>query len=93
MRGDDQSSNDAERGDDALEPLLTMEDMERLFKQSAWTITRKVKAGLLPPPIKLSDSTVRWSPAAIRRKLRELQEAADAEYARRAQKRKRSKAA
>jgi predicted DNA-binding transcriptional regulator AlpA len=42
-----------------LEPLLTTSDLERLLKVDRRTITRLVKRGELPAPLKLGGSN-RW---------------------------------
>jgi predicted DNA-binding transcriptional regulator AlpA len=47
-----------------LEPLLTTSDLERLLKVDRRTITRLVKRGELPAPLKLGGSN-RWRPEAI----------------------------
>jgi predicted DNA-binding transcriptional regulator AlpA len=47
-----------------LEPLLTTPDLERLLKVDRRTITRLVKRGELPAPLKLGGSN-RWRPEDI----------------------------
>jgi predicted DNA-binding transcriptional regulator AlpA len=47
-----------------LEPLLTTPDLERLLKVDRRTITRLVKRGELPLPLKLGGSN-RWRPEDI----------------------------
>jgi predicted DNA-binding transcriptional regulator AlpA len=47
-----------------LEPLLTTSDLERLLKVDRRTITRLVKRGVLPAPLKLGGSN-RWRPQDI----------------------------
>jgi predicted DNA-binding transcriptional regulator AlpA len=47
-----------------LEPLLTTTDLERLLKVDRRTITRLVKRGELPAPLKLGGSN-RWRPENI----------------------------
>jgi len=47
-----------------LEPLLTTSDLERLLKVDRRTITRLVKRGELPAPLKLGGSN-RWRPEDI----------------------------
>jgi excisionase family DNA binding protein len=42
-----------------LEPLLTIEDLERLLRVHRRTIARMVKRGELPPPLKVGSSN-RW---------------------------------
>jgi predicted DNA-binding transcriptional regulator AlpA len=47
-----------------LEPLLTTPDVERLLQVDRRTITRLVKRGELPAPLKLGGSN-RWRPEDI----------------------------
>ena len=42
-----------------LEPLLTVEDLERMLRVDRRTIARLCKKGQLPPPLKLGGSN-RW---------------------------------
>jgi len=42
-----------------LEPLLTVEDLERLLRVDRRTVSRLVKRGQLPPPMKLGGGN-RW---------------------------------
>jgi predicted DNA-binding transcriptional regulator AlpA len=42
-----------------LDPLLTVEDLERLLRVDRRTVSRLCKKGQLPPPIKLGGSN-RW---------------------------------
>lgn len=42
-----------------IEPLLTVENLERLFRVHRRTIARLVKRGELPPPLKVGGSN-RW---------------------------------
>ena len=42
-----------------LEPLLTVEDLERMLRVDRRTIARLCKKGQLPPPLKLGGSK-RW---------------------------------
>ena len=42
-----------------LEPLLTVEDLERILRVDRRTIARLCKKGQLPPPLKLGGSN-RW---------------------------------
>jgi predicted DNA-binding transcriptional regulator AlpA len=48
-----------------LEPLLTTADLERLLRVDRRTITRLVKRGELPAPLKLGGSN-RWRPQDIK---------------------------
>jgi predicted DNA-binding transcriptional regulator AlpA len=43
----------------ALEPLLIVEDLERLLRVDRRTVARLCKRGQLPPPLKLGGSN-RW---------------------------------
>ena len=47
-----------------LEPLLTVEDLERLLRVDRRTVARLCKRGLLPRPIKIGGSN-RWKPEDI----------------------------
>jgi predicted DNA-binding transcriptional regulator AlpA len=47
-----------------LEPLLTVEDLERMLRVDRRTIARLYKKGQLPPPLKLGGSN-RWRTADI----------------------------
>ena len=42
-----------------LQPLLTVEDLERILRVDRRTIARLCKKGQLPPPLKLGGSN-RW---------------------------------
>jgi predicted DNA-binding transcriptional regulator AlpA len=42
-----------------LQPLLTVEDLERLLRVDRRTVARLCKRGQLPPPLKLGGSN-RW---------------------------------
>lgn len=48
-----------------LQPLLTSEDLQRLFQVTARTIARWCADGHLPPPIKVGGCS-RWSADVIR---------------------------
>ena len=50
-------TNDAARAE--LEPLLTVDDLERLLRVDRRTIARLCKRGQIPPPLKLGGSN-RW---------------------------------
>jgi predicted DNA-binding transcriptional regulator AlpA len=47
-----------------LEPLLTTRDLQRLLQVDRRTVTRLVKRGELPPPLKLGGCN-RWRPEVI----------------------------
>jgi predicted DNA-binding transcriptional regulator AlpA len=51
-----------------LEPLLTVEDLERLLRVDRRTIARLCKRGQIPPPLKLGGSN-RWRADEIARTL------------------------
>jgi predicted DNA-binding transcriptional regulator AlpA len=48
----------------SLEPLLTVEDLERLLRVDRRTIARLWKKGQIPPPLKLGGSN-RWTAADV----------------------------
>ena len=48
-----------------IQPLLTSEDLQRLFQVTGRTIARWCAAGYIPPPIKVG-SRNRWNADVIR---------------------------
>ena len=54
-----------------LEPLLTVEDLERLLRVDRRTVRRLWKRGQLPPPLKLGGSN-RWKAEDIAEALERL---------------------
>jgi excisionase family DNA binding protein len=48
----------------ALEPLLTVSDVERLLGVNRRTVRRLCKKGKLPPPLKVGQQ-LRWKPEEI----------------------------
>ena len=62
--------NDSAR---ALEPLLTVEDLERLLRVDRRTVARLCKRGQLPQPLKLGGGN-RWKAEDIAAALDKLQQ-------------------
>ena len=54
-----------------IEPLLTSDDLERLFRVTAKTIARWCASGRLPRPVKVG-GTNRWKASSIRKYIEEL---------------------
>jgi predicted DNA-binding transcriptional regulator AlpA len=55
----------------ALEPLLTVADLERLLRVDRRTVRRLWERGQLPPPLKIGGSN-RWKPDDITEALERL---------------------
>jgi predicted DNA-binding transcriptional regulator AlpA len=53
---------------EAMEPLLTVKDLETLFRVHRRTITRLVERGRFPAPIKIGESC-RWTRSDINKVL------------------------
>jgi predicted DNA-binding transcriptional regulator AlpA len=60
-----------------LEPLLTVEDLERLLQVDNRTIIRLCKKGRLPAPIKVGHAN-RWKPDEVARALDRMDRVHDA---------------
>ena len=64
------------QGTNGAEPLLTRNDLLKLLKIDIRTLRRMVRAGDVPPPIRLGDRTDRWRRATIESFLRKKEKQA-----------------
>jgi predicted DNA-binding transcriptional regulator AlpA len=61
----------AGRSKSAPADLLTPREVARMLHISVKTLYRLVRAGTMPPPIRLTHKTARWRPEDIARFLRQ----------------------
>ena len=54
-----------------METMLTREDVAALLKVSRRTVSRMVKRGTLPQPIRFNRKTIRWNLADIVKVMKE----------------------